>query len=105
MAIVTLTTDFGNKDHSVSVIKAALIHQISDLTIIDISHQISPYNPSETAYILKNAFRAFPKGSIHIVGVESEWTPENIHIAIEFEGHFFQVSFPQLNHIQSRFDY
>jgi len=89
MAIVTLTTDFGNKDHSVSVIKAALIHQISDLSIIDISHQISPYNPSETAYILKNAFRAFPKGSIHIVGVESEWTPENIHIAIEFEGHFF----------------
>ena len=89
MAIVTLTTDFGNKDHSVSVIKAALIHQISDLTIIDISHQISPYNASETAYILKNAFRAFPKGSIHIVGVESEWTPENIHIAVEFEGHFF----------------
>ena len=89
MAIVTLTTDFGHKDHSVSVIKAALIQQISDLTIIDISHQISPYNASETAYILKNAFRAFPKGSIHIVGVESEWTPENIHIAIEFEGHFF----------------
>ena len=89
MPIVTLTTDFGHKDHSVSVIKAALINQISDLTIIDISHQISPYNPSETAYILKNAFRAFPKGSIHIVGVESEWTPENIHIAIEFEGHFF----------------
>ena len=89
MAIVTLTTDFGYKDHSVSVIKAALIHQISDLTIIDISHQISPYNPSETAYILKNAFRAFPRGSIHIIGVESEWTPENIHIAIEFEGHFF----------------
>ena len=89
MAIVTLTTDFGHKDHSVSVIKAALIHQISDLTIIDISHQISPYNQSETAYILKNAFRAFPKGSIHIVGVESEWTPENIHIAVEFEGHFF----------------
>ena len=89
MAIVTLTTDFGHKDHSVSVIKAALIQQISDLTIIDISHQISPYNASETAYILKNAFRAFPKGSIHIVGVESEWTPENIHIAVEFEGHFF----------------
>ncbi len=89
MAIVTLTTDFGHKDYSVSVIKAALLQQIPDLSIIDISHQISPYNPSETAYILKNAFRAFPKGSIHIIGVESEWTPENIHLAIEFEGHFF----------------
>ncbi len=89
MAIVTLTTDFGHKDYSVSVIKAALLQQIPDLSIIDISHQISPYNPSETAYILKNAFRAFPKGSIHIIGVESEWTPENIHLAIEFEDHFF----------------
>ena len=89
MAIVTLTTDFGHKDYSVSVIKASLIQQIQQLSVIDISHQISPYNPSETAYILKNAFRAFPKGSIHIIGVESEWTPENIHLAIEFEEHFF----------------
>jgi hypothetical protein len=89
MTIVTLTTDFGHKDYSVSVIKAALLQQISNLSIIDISHQISPYNPSETAYVLKNAFRAFPEGSIHIIGVQSEWTPENIHLAIEFEGHFF----------------
>ena len=77
MAIVTLTTDFGHKDFSVSVIKAALFQKIPKLTIVDISHHISPYNASETAYILKNAFRAFPNGSIHIIGVESEWTPEN----------------------------
>lgn len=89
MTIVTLTTDFGYKDFSVSVIKAALLQQIPELTIVDISHEISPYNPSQTAYILKNAFRAFPKGSIHIIGVESEWTPENIHLVMEFEEHYF----------------
>ena len=89
MPIVTLTTDFGHKDFSVSVIKGALIQQISNVTIIDISHEISPYNPSETAYILKNAFRSFPNGSIHIIGVESEWTPENSHIVMEFEEHYF----------------
>ena len=89
MTIVTLTTDFGHKDYSVSVIKAALLQQIPNLSVVDISHQISPYNPSETAYVLKNSFRAFPEGTIHIIGVESEWTPENIHLAIEFEGHFF----------------
>ena len=89
MTIVTLTTDFGHKDFSISVIKAALLQQISNLKIIDISHEISPYNASETAYILKNAFRAFPKGSIHIIGVESEWTPENIHLVMEFEEHYF----------------
>ena len=89
MTIVTLTTDFGHKDFSISVIKAALLQQIPDLKIVDISHEISPYNASETAYILKNAFRAFPKGSIHIIGVESEWTPENIHLVMEFEEHYF----------------
>ena len=89
MTFVTLTTDFGHKDYSIAVIKAALLSQIPGVNIIDISHQISPYNHSETAYILKNSYAAFPKGSIHIIGVESEFTPENIHLAMEFDGHFF----------------
>ena len=91
MPIVTLTTDFGHKDYSVSVIKGALIQQISNVRIIDISHEISPYNPSETAYILKNAFQSFPKGSIHIIGVESEWTPENSHLVMEFQEHYYSI--------------
>ena len=89
MTIITLTTDFGHKDYSIAVIKAALINLIPEATIVDISHQITPYNHSETAYILKNAYAAFPEGSIHIIGVESELTPENIHLAMEFEGHYF----------------
>ena len=89
MVLVTLTTDFGHKDYSISVIKAALLDHVEDVEIIDITHEISPYNPSETAYVLKNAYKAFPKGSIHIIGVESEFTPENIHLAMQLEGHFF----------------
>ena len=89
MVLVTLTTDFGHKDYSISVIKAALLEKIPNVSIIDISHEISPYNISETAYILKSAYKAFPKGSIHIVGVESEFTPENMHIVMQLEGHYF----------------
>ena len=89
MNIVTLTTDFGLKDFSVGVTKAALMQLIEDVHIIDISHQISPFNLAEAAYLLKNSFSAFPKGSVHIVGIESEKTPENKHLVIEFKGHFF----------------
>jgi len=89
MVLVTLTTDFGHKDYSISVIKAALLGKIPNVSIIDISHEISPYNISEAAYILKSAYKAFPKGSIHIVGVESEFTPENMHIVMQLEGHYF----------------
>ncbi len=89
MTLVTLTTDFGLKDYSVAVIKAALYQSFPTAIVVDISHQISPYDPSQAAYILKNAYPSFPQGSIHIIGVESELTPENKHLAMRLNGHYF----------------
>ncbi len=89
MSIITLTTDFGNKDYAVGAVKAALISAISPLQIVDISHEISPYNLTECAYILKNAYLVFPKGSIHIIGVDSEQTPENRPLAKRYNDHYF----------------
>ena len=89
MSIVTLTTDFGNKDYSVAAVKGAILSTFKNPKIIDISHQIEPYNVTQAAYVLKNAYKNFPQGSIHIVGVESEITPENGHIAMYFDGHYF----------------
>lgn len=89
MSIVTLTTDFGNKDYSVAAVKGAILSTFKNPKIIDISHQIEPYNVTQAAYVLKNAYKNFPQGSIHIIGVESERTPENGHIAMYFDGHYF----------------
>jgi S-adenosylmethionine hydrolase len=89
MAIITLTTDFGYKDHFVGVIKGAIYSELADAKIVDISNEISPFNIPECAYILKNSYKNFPKGSIHIVGVDSEPTPENQHIAVLVDGHYF----------------
>ena len=89
MSIITLTTDFGFKDYFVSVIKASIYNEIPNANVIDISNSISPFNHSEAAYILKNAYRAFPKKSIHIVGVDSEFSPENKHLLMSFDGHYF----------------
>ncbi|MDC6364440.1 MULTISPECIES: S-adenosyl-l-methionine hydroxide adenosyltransferase family protein [Flavobacteriaceae] len=89
MAIITLTTDFGYKDHFVGAIKGTILSNLSDVQIVDISHAISPFNIQECAYILKNAYRSFPEGTVHIVGVDSELSPENQHIAVQVDGHFF----------------
>ncbi len=89
MSIITLTTDFGHKDYFVSATKAALLQEAPSATIIDISHEISPFNHTEAAYILKNAYINFPKGSIHIIGVDSEFSPENEHMIVSFDGHYF----------------
>lgn len=89
MPLLTLTTDFGLKDHSVGAVKGALYSELGDVTIVDISHLISPFHITEAAYVIKNAYHNFPKGSIHIVGVDSELTPENKHIVMALDGHFF----------------
>lgn len=89
MAIITLTTDFGHKDHFVGAIKGTIYKELPDAKIVDVSHSISPFNIQECAYILKNSYKAFPEGTIHIVGVDSEPTPENQHIAILVDGHYF----------------
>ncbi|PCJ95764.1 MAG: hypothetical protein COA50_08170 [Flavobacteriaceae bacterium] len=89
MAIITLTTDFGHKDHFVGAIKGTIYKELADAKIVDISHSISPFNIQECAYLLKNSYKAFPEGSIHIVGVDSEPSPENKHIAVLVDGHYF----------------
>lgn len=89
MAIITLTTDFGTKDHFVAVLKGALLTEVPTTTIVDISHSISPFNIHECAYLLKNSYKAFPKGSIHIIGIDAEWSPENEHIVVLVDGHYF----------------
>lgn len=89
MSIITLTTDFGIKDFHVSKIKGLLSIEIENPEIIDISHEISPFNLIEAAYVIKNAYSNFPRGSIHIVDIDSEQTPDQSHIVIEMDEHFF----------------
>lgn len=89
MAFITLTTDFGTKDHFVGAVKGAIYSELENAKIVDITHEISPFNITETAYILKNSYKSFPEGTIHIVGVDSELSKDNKHIALELDNHFF----------------
>lgn len=89
MAIITLTTDFGWKDPYVGAVKGAILKELPAATIVDISHDVSPFHIAEAAYIIQKAYDSFPKGTIHIIGVDAEHTPENKHVAIFLNGHYF----------------
>lgn len=89
MAIITLTTDFGEKDHFAGATKGAIYNELQNITIVDISHSVSPFSIPEAAYIIQNAYSSFPKGTIHIIGIDSEINPENKHIAIKLDDHYF----------------
>lgn len=89
MNFITLTTDFGTKDHFVGAVKGAIYSELPEAKIVDITHEISPFNITETAYILKHSYKSFPTGTIHIIGVDSELSEDNKHIALELDDHFF----------------
>tara|TARA_R110000787_G_scaffold286157_3_gene403495 strand:+ start:1674 stop:2501 length:828 start_codon:yes stop_codon:yes gene_type:complete len=89
MSIITLTTDFGTKDHFVGAVKGAIYSELPDAKIVDITHHISPFNITETAYILKNSYKSFPDGTVHIIGVDSELSSSNKHIALALDNHYF----------------
>ena len=89
MPIITLTTDFGTKDHFVGAVKGAIYNELQDVRIVDISHHVTPFGITEAAYILKNSYQNFPDNTIHIIGVDSEISIENKPIAIELDNQFF----------------
>ncbi len=89
MRVITLTTDLGNSGFYVASVKAAILSGLSDATIVDITHSIRPFHVSSAAFIIKNVYKQFPEGTIHIVAVDALNSPDSRVLAIKTEGQYF----------------
>lgn len=89
MSIITLTTDYGLKDHFVGAMKGKILSEYSEAVIIDISHEIDPFNTLEASYIIGASYASFPKGTVHLIGVDMESNKENQHIVMQWNDHYF----------------
>jgi S-adenosylmethionine hydrolase len=89
MSIITLTTDFGLKDHFVGALKGKILSKYPEVQIIDISHDIDLFNIAEASYIIKSTYKCFPEGTVHLIGVDSEKTATNQHVVAFYNGHYF----------------
>ncbi len=89
MAIVTLLTDSGENDHYVAAIKARIFSTNPGIRVVDISHRIAPCDIGHAAFVLKAVFRDFPKGTTHLVAVDSVSKRDTLPIAMQLEDHYF----------------
>jgi S-adenosylmethionine hydrolase len=89
MQIVTLITDFGLEDHYAGILKGALLSQNSALNIVDITHNVKNFDIVHAAFILKNTYAEFPKGTIHLMNVMTFPEKKSKCIVFEIKGHFF----------------
>lgn len=88
MPVITFMSDFGTTDHYVSAVKASIVTQKPDQIIVDLTHDIRPFDIAHAANVLKNVYQDFPAGTVHLVAVDAMREKSNL-IAIELEGHFF----------------
>lgn len=89
MAVITFLSDFGTKDHYVAAVKAAILSVNPGLQVVDITHEVASCNLAEASYLLESVFRDFPKGTVHLVAVNSTGKREDKPVAVKLEDHFF----------------
>ncbi|MGB4959121.1 MAG: SAM-dependent chlorinase/fluorinase [Saprospiraceae bacterium] len=89
MQIVSLTTDYGSKDYYVAELKASILSNKSDFSIIDISHHIDHFDIVQAAFYLNNSLPSFPKESVHIVAVNCNYSRKSEFICFKHQDHYF----------------
>lgn len=89
MQIITLTTDWGNKDFFNGMVKGHLYSNIDNVNLVDITHEIRKFDTLSAAFVVKNACLKFPKNTIHIIDVNSFESNNTCFIVVKANEQFF----------------
>jgi S-adenosylmethionine hydrolase len=87
--IVTLTTDFGLSDHFSGAMKGVILRIAPAAEIVDITHQVSAFEITEAAFVISEAYRYFPKKTVHVVVIDPGVGTARRPIVAEAAGQFF----------------
>ena len=89
MAIITLTTDLGDKDIYQAALKGSILKLLPDVNIVDITHSVAAFNVQQAAFILKNSFYYFPETTVHLIGIDTVYNSDTRYLAVKYKNHFF----------------
>jgi len=89
MAIITLTTDLGDKDIYQAALKGSILKLLPAVNIVDITNSVAAYNIQQAAFILKNSFYYFPDATVHLIGIDTVFNSETRYLAVKYKNHFF----------------
>ncbi|MBI3590247.1 MAG: SAM-dependent chlorinase/fluorinase [Candidatus Melainabacteria bacterium] len=89
MRLITLTTDFGNSDPFVGIMKGVILDIYPNAKIVDLTHNISPQNIRQASFILRSSYYYFPKGTIHLCVVDPGVGSSRKPVLIKTKDYFF----------------
>ncbi len=85
---IILLTDFG-ESHYRGILHGVIREYNSYATVIDLTHNVTPFNIIEASYILYSSYKFFKKGSIFVCVVDPGVGSERKAIFGEYNGYFF----------------
>jgi hypothetical protein len=91
LGLITLLTDFGDRDSFVASMKGVILTINPQATIVDLSHHVPPHSIEEAAYLLKSCYRYFPKGTVHVAVVDPGVGSARRPLIAQSEHYFFLV--------------
>jgi S-adenosyl-L-methionine hydrolase (adenosine-forming) len=86
MPIVTLTTDFGHQDYYVAAMKGIILQIAPRTTIVDVTHQVVPHDITQTAFVIRQLWPCFPRGTIHLAVVDPGVGTSRRILAAQYNG-------------------
>jgi S-adenosylmethionine hydrolase len=89
MAIITLTTDLGDKDIYQAALKGSILKLLPTVNIVDITNSVAAYNIQQAAFILKNSFYYFPEATVHLIGIDTVFNNDTRYLAVKYKEHYF----------------
>lgn len=89
MPYVTLTTDFGDKGFDLPKLKGALLSAASTVQLVDLTHSVGNYDIVQAAFLFRNAWASYPKGTIHLISVNDYPSENPRFLAAAHRGHYF----------------
>src|SRR5688572_308154 len=86
---ITLLTDFGTDDIYAGVMKGVMRRIAPNSTVIDLTHAVAPQDVVQAAFLLQQAWRHFPPGTVHLVVVDPGVGTSRRRLALRCEGQYF----------------
>ena len=86
--IITLITDFGTRDHFVGVLHGVIRGICREADIVDITHEVAPFQIGQGAFLLAQTVPYFPEGTIHVAIVDPGVGTERRPVLVECSGYY-----------------
>jgi len=88
-SIITFLSDFGTRDAYVAQVKAVILSGLPGATIVDITHEIQPFDILSAAWTLHTTYQYFPEGTCHLAVVDPGVGTSRDVLLVKKKGHTF----------------